>query len=46
MLKDEIEKKSILKKDKKTKQIAIKRIKIKFDIKINENQILKDKIEI
>jgi uncharacterized protein (DUF2344 family) len=47
MLKDEIEKKSILKKDKKkTKQIVIKRIGIKFDIKINENQILRNEIEI
>ena len=39
-------KKSILKKDKKTKQIVIKRIGIKFDIKINENQILRNEIEI
>jgi len=41
-----LKKKSILKKDKKTKQIAIKKIGIKFDIKINENQILMDEIKI
>jgi protein-disulfide isomerase len=43
---DEIEKKNTVKKDKKKKkQIAIKRTRIKFDIKINENQILRDEIE-
>jgi hypothetical protein len=43
---DEIEKKDTVKKDKKKKkQIAIKRTRIKFDIKINENQILRDEIE-
>jgi protein-disulfide isomerase len=43
---DEIEKKNTIKKDKKKKkQIAIKRTRIKFDIKINENQILRDEIE-
>jgi len=41
-LRDKIRRK---KKKKKTKQIAIKKIETKFDIKTNQNQILRDEIE-
>ena len=42
---DEIETESFNKKWCKTKQISIKKIKIKFDMKIRWNQMLRDVIE-
>jgi DNA-directed RNA polymerase subunit L len=45
MLRDEIKKKSFNKKAYKTKHIIIKRIKIKFDIKIKRDKISRDAIQ-
>jgi hypothetical protein len=43
MMMDEIEDKKL--KEKTTKQIGIKRIRIKLDIKIKLNQMMKDEIK-
>jgi hypothetical protein len=44
-LKDEIEKKNQSKKQCKTKQIAIKRIMTKFNIKVNKIKCLEKKLK-
>jgi len=44
-MKDKLKDKKAIKKDLKQKQIAIKRIRTKFDIKINQNKMLRNEIE-